>query len=167
MDKIDKYLSSLIGHSDEEIKHHISEKDLENAYVLGRDLNNKTSSINVPFITSLKFSFSPTLYNRRTSVLMLADKEIKIPGDRNEDYFCRVIFLSDKNMRKEWSWDEVIRVSKNRIVPRGKNPEWEPWRPVYNAARKLNDRIAIATGVKDFFLVNPITTVRVNPEYLV
>lgn len=114
----------------------------------------------------LKIFFSKNLYDKDTSILKLSDKEIKLPRDRNEDYFCRVIFDNNKNMRKEWSWDELKIASKDRIVSKSKNPDFEPWRPVYNAAGKLNNRIRLATGISDFFLVKPITTVKINPKYL-
>lgn len=117
--------------------------------------------------STLKFSFSPDLYDVSASILKLGGKEINLPSDRNEDYLCRVIFSSDRNMRKEWVSIDVIEASKDRIVSRSKNPDREPWRPVYNAARRLNDRVERKIGINDLFLVKPVTTVKINPKYLV
>mgnify|MGYP001616302562 CR=1 FL=1 len=116
---------------------------------------------------SLKISSSKNIYDSRESSLILAGETIVLPRDRNEDYLCRVVFLNNRNMKREWSWEELIKASKNRIVSRSEHPEKEPWRPVYNACGKLNDRIERVIGIKNFFLMSPITTIKINPKYLV
>lgn len=116
---------------------------------------------------SLKIASSKNVYDSKISSLMLAGETIVLPRDRNEDYLCRIIFANDKNMRRDWSWDEVIKASKNRIVSRSTNPDKQSWRPVYNASTSLNGRIQKSTGIIDFFLMSPITTIKINPKHLV
>lgn len=115
---------------------------------------------------SLKIASSRNVYDSKASSLILAGETIILPRDRNEDYLCKVIFANDKNMRRDWSWDNVIRASKSRIVSRSVNSNKEPWRPVYHAAKSLNERIQKSTGIIEFFLMKPITTLKINPRYL-
>ena len=113
-----------------------------------------------------KIVFSHKLYNKSVSELNVFGSKIQLPKDRNEDNLCKIIFRSKKDLEREWSWDEFVEESKDMIVTRSKVPEKEPWRPVYNTARSLNRRIREMTGKKDFFIVKPITTLKINSEYL-
>ena len=126
-----------------------------------------------------KFKFTSNLYDDKRSILKLFGKEIKIPTGINQDYLCQVIFLKitgklneledfkkAKTGEKIWSWDEVVELSDGKIESRSSVPEKEKWRTVYNAARAVNDLIAKETTIKNFFLTNPIKTVKINPQYL-
>lgn len=115
--------------------------------------------------TELKISFTEGLYNPQTSILSIFGKEIKLPRDRNEDHLCRILFKNERNFVKRWSWDELMEKSNDQIVSRSKNDK-ESWRPIYNAARSLNNRIYRELRIEGFFLTNPITTVKINPKYL-
>lgn len=126
-----------------------------------------------------KIKFSPDLYDEKTSVLKVFNQKIQVPQATNQDYLCRVIFLKFrdklndlddvKNARlgqKVWSWDEITDMSEELIVSRSKVPDKEPWRPVYLAAKAVNNLIYKQTKIDDFFLQRPIKNVRINPKYL-
>ncbi len=108
---------------------------------------------------------TPNMYDPTSACFKFANISVPLPSQRNEDYLCRVIFRNDKSLKKQWLWDDILKATKDLLVSRSKNPHTEPWRPVYNAARKINDRLE-KIGIGDLFLCKPITTIQVNPKYL-
>lgn len=165
--------------SKEDPEHYISDDQLQEAPIIGR--YPKANTLRSTPNSRLKFSFSPDIYDERTSSLKLPNIEIKIPSGTNQDYLCRVIFLKYKDMLKNldysekkeallgiktWSWDEIVEFSSERIHPRSEVPDKERWRTVYNAAGSINDLIEKKLQMKDFFIRRPIKTLKINPLYL-
>jgi len=110
---------------------------------------------------NFKISFKKTFYNSKTATLILNDIKIQIPPYTNQERLCKVVFSSKNSMKKYWSWDEII-------VHKGWNqPEFADdsdfWRRIYNAAGEVNTKIAVKTGVEDFFIKTPIGTLKINP----
>lgn len=102
---------------------------------------------------------APPSYNKTSHKIIFKGQEIVMPSDSNQDSLCRVIFKDKDSLRKEWNWDEMLE-------------EWggsydgkEAWRKVYNAAREINKKVAIETGVKDLLIVKKLTTA-LDPNYL-
>lgn len=117
---------------------------------------------------SLKISYTSDLYNPETAELQLAGKTIKMPPRKRPDFLCQVLFSSTEAMKKEWCWDEIVERPEwgDRAVAYREKYGREPWRPVYNAANSINDRIAKKTGIEDFVLRPNIQTIKINPRYL-
>lgn len=89
------------------------------------------------------------------SEIHFAGKVIKISKGSNEYHVCRAVF-SDPT--KDWSWDEIVEKW-------GENPEMKKWQVIYNAAKQVNTKVAIETGIKDLLRVTTKTT-SVNPTYI-
>lgn len=108
-----------------------------------------------------KIVFKKTTYDPKTATLILNGIKIQMPPYTNQDRLCKVMFSSKNNMKKYWSWDEII-------VHKGWNqPEFTDdksfWRRIYNAAGEVNIKIAVKTGIEDFFIKTPIGTLKINP----
>lgn len=98
-------------------------------------------------------------YDITTGVITFMGKEINIPLNTNLEMVCRVVLKNLVNMRRKWSWDEIVEV--NREITENFTP-----RKIYTAVRTINDKVAKETAVKDLLLANPISTVQLNPKFL-
>lgn len=98
-------------------------------------------------------------YDINTGVITFFGKQIKIPLNTKLEMVCRVVLKNSKNMKRKWSWDEVVIESREE-------PDNFTARQIYNATRSINDKVAIETQIKDFLLAKPFTTVQLNPKFL-
>lgn len=98
-------------------------------------------------------------YDINTGVITFFGKQIAIPLNTKLEMVCRVVLKNSKNMKRKWSWDEVVIESREE-------PDNFTARQIYNATRSINDKVAIETQIKDFLLAKPFTTVQLNPKFL-
>jgi hypothetical protein len=98
-------------------------------------------------------------YDINTGVITFMGKKIEIPLNTQLEMVCRVVLKNSTNMKKKWSWDEVIEANRE-------SHENFTSRQIYNASRSINDKVAIETQVKDFLLTKPLSTVQLNPQFL-
>lgn len=100
------------------------------------------------------------IYNKKSSALSVGDQVINIQTDTLEDYVCRSLFSSKSNMGKTWEvFDIVESIGEDPFSQSGWNEK------IYNAVRRLNDKIQIITGIERFILYNN-KTISVNPDYI-
>lgn len=98
-------------------------------------------------------------YDISTGTINFMGKTIAIPLNTKMEMVCRVVLKNLSNMKRKWSWDEIIEANRE-------NPEIFTSRQIYNAVRKINDKVAIETQFKNFLLAKPFNTVQLNPEFL-
>lgn len=98
-------------------------------------------------------------YDINTGIITFLGKKIEIPLNTNLEMVCRVVLKNLSNMKRIWSWDEIVGANKDNI------DRYSP-RQIYTAARSVNEKVAQETQAKDFFLCKPISTVRLNPKFL-
>jgi hypothetical protein len=98
-------------------------------------------------------------YDINTGIITFFGKQIVIPLNTKLEMVCRVVLKNSKNMKRKWSWDEVV-------IENREEPENFTARQIYNATRSINDKVAIETQIKDFLLAKPFTTVQLNPKFL-
>lgn len=98
-------------------------------------------------------------YDIVTGIIFFMDKEIKIPLNTNIEMVCRVVLKNIATMRRKWSWDEIVEENREDL-------DLFTSRRIYTAVIAVNEKVAQETSVKDFLLARPITTVRLNPNFV-
>ncbi len=98
-------------------------------------------------------------YDINTGVITFLGKQIEIPLNTKLEIVCRIVLKNLNTMKRKWSWDEIVDTYRS-------NPDDYKPRQIYNAVRSVNDKIAVETQVRDFFLSKPYTTVQLNPKFL-
>jgi len=98
-------------------------------------------------------------YDISTGVITFMGKKIEIPLNTMLEIVCRIVLKNLNTMKRKWSWDEIVDAYRS-------NPDDYKPRQIYNAVRSINDKVAIETQVRDFFLSKPYTTVQFNPKFL-
>ncbi len=98
-------------------------------------------------------------YDINTGVITFLGKKIEIPLNTNLEMVCRIVLKNLSTMKRKWSWEQIIEAYRD-------NPDNYKPRQIYNAVRKINDKVAIETQVKDLLLAKPFTTVQLNPKFL-
>lgn len=98
-------------------------------------------------------------YDINTGVITFLGKQIEIPLNTKLEIVCRIVLKNLNTMKRKWSWDEIVDTYRS-------NPDDYKPRQIYNAVRSINDKVAVETQVRDFFLSKPYTTVQLNPKFL-
>lgn len=98
-------------------------------------------------------------YDINTGIITFLGKQITIPLNTKLEMVCRVVLKNSTNMKRKWSWDEVVEENREE-------PDNFTARQIYNATRSINDKVAIETQIKDLLLAKPFTTVQLNPKFL-
>jgi len=83
---------------------------------------------------------APPIFTENPSEIHWCGAVVSIPPDSNQLCFCRVAF--DKKVGEVFSWDEVAEA----IDPLAHEHNDIKWRSVYDVARKINKKVAEATG---------------------
>jgi hypothetical protein len=98
-------------------------------------------------------------YDITTGLITFMGKTITIPLNTKLEMVCRVVLKNITNMKRKWSWDEIIEENREE-------PENFSSRQIYNATRSINEKVAIETQTKDFLIAKPFSTVQLNPNFL-
>lgn len=98
-------------------------------------------------------------YDINTGVITFMGKKIEIPLNTKMEMVCRVVLKNMANMKRKWSWDEIVEENRETL-------ERFTHRQIYTATRAINEKVALETSVKDFLLAKPLTTVQLNPAFL-
>lgn len=98
-------------------------------------------------------------YDINTGVITFMGKKIEIPLNTNMEMVCRVVLKNMANMKRKWSWDEIVEENRESI-------EQFTHLKIYTATRAINEKVALETSVKDFLLAKPLKTVQLNPAFL-
>lgn len=98
-------------------------------------------------------------YDISTGIIRFMGKEIEIPLNTNLEMIARTVLKNVENMKRKWSWDEIVEENREDINIFDK-------RKIYIAARSINDKVAQATAIKDFLVCKPTSTVQLNPDFL-
>ena len=98
-------------------------------------------------------------YDISTGIITFMGKQIEIPLNTNMEMICRLVLKNVVNMRRKWSWDEIVEQNRESL-------EQFTSRKIYTATRSINEKVALETSFKDFFIAKPLSTVQLNPKYL-
>ena len=98
-------------------------------------------------------------YDINTGIIKFMGKEIEIPLNTNLEMVARVVLKNVNNMKRKWSWDEIVEENRE-------DTELFDDRKIYIAARAINDKVAQATAIKDLLICKPTSTVQLNPDFL-
>lgn len=98
-------------------------------------------------------------YDINTGIITFMGKAIEIPLNTNLEMVCRIVLKNMTNMKRKWSWDEIVEENRETT-------ENFTSRQIYTAARSVNEKVAQETAIKDFLLTNPTSTVQLNPKFL-
>ncbi len=98
-------------------------------------------------------------YDQNTGVIILLGKKIEIPLNTNLEMVCRIVLKNVANMKKKWSWDEIVEENRENI-------ENYTQRIIYTAVRSINQKVALETQIKDFLISKPTSTVQLNPKFI-
>lgn len=94
-------------------------------------------------------------YDPKSCTIYFANKPIKLRKNTQLADLCNALFSEPG---KKWDWDEMLeRWGEHNYTK-------DDWRKVYEAARGINEKIAINTGVKDFLDYDK-HTVMLNTAY--
>lgn len=98
-------------------------------------------------------------YDINTGIITFMGKKVEIPLNTKMEMVCRVVLKNITNMKRKWSWDEIVEENRETL-------EEFTHRQIYTATRAINEKVALETSVKDFLLAKPLTTVQLNPAFL-
>lgn len=103
-------------------------------------------------------------YDSQNAILNIKNKTVVFSSNTNQDYLLRVLFSTNKDLFRKWSWDEIIE-----------HDDWgdeeckddkELWKTIYNASCEINKKVEEKTGIKDFLTTKPVSTVQINTTFL-
>lgn len=99
-------------------------------------------------------------YDQNTGIITFMGKQVEIPLNTNLEMVCRIVLKNNSNMKRKWSWDEIIEANREAV-------DNYTARQIYTAVRSINEKVAQETQVKDLFISKPTSTVQLNPKFLV
>lgn len=103
---------------------------------------------------------APPTFNEKTSILSFRGEEILISKSQNTHPHYLLITLF-KDLKKNWSLDEI----EEDWGTLRKKTEKINWSRYYNAARNINEKIAMQTKINDF-LKYTSKEMRINADYI-
>jgi len=107
--------------------------------------------------TEKRVNFAPPSFDKDKGILYIQNKEIKITKFTDQYDMLDLIFKSSENQQKDWQYSEI-----QEFIDQAKPSDWKR---LYNIAYALRNKIAIETGIKDFFLTTT-QSIKINPKYL-
>ena len=99
-------------------------------------------------------------YDKEKGILNILGKCIKFNKESFRAKVIELLLSKPSNMKKEWSWDEVIETIEGHL---NENPQNDKSK-LYTACDGLTKAIAARTGFTDLLIFNK-TTVQINPKY--
>lgn len=89
------------------------------------------------------------------SVLIISNKNIKIRRFSDQYHLLRIIFESDSEISKDWFFSEIAELAGGGYEDK----------KFYNATDQIKKKIAVETGIKDFFITTR-QSLKINKDYL-
>ncbi len=132
-----------------------------NVFILLKDKSSISKLKQVILKLNKKQSNSPKVlpaYNNSLHHILMKNKVIKIPPNSNQDELCKIVLKDKKSIYKNWSYDEIMEIW-------GEEYDKSMARKIYSAAREINEKIAIETGIKNFFITT-LKTLQINPTLI-
>lgn len=129
------------------------EKEKREAYVTELQIQLLEQQLNI-----VKGMQTPQ-YDIATGVITFMGKKIEIPLNTNLEMVCRIVLKNSANIKRKWSWDEIIEENRENVE------RFTP-RKIYTAIRKINEKVALETQTKNFLLAKPTSTVQLNPLFV-
>jgi len=96
-------------------------------------------------------------FDPEKSVLTVNDQEVKIQKYSKQYYLLNIIFQNFECSFKDWQFSEISELMDMEAL--------FEWKKLYNIADAIRKNVAIATGIKDFFIMTT-QSVKINPNYL-
>jgi hypothetical protein len=93
-------------------------------------------------------------FDRDKGILSICNKIVKIQKFSNQYHLLRIIF---EDKLKDWQFSEI-----SELVDMAKDFDWKHF---YNSAYEIKKKIAIETGIKDFFITTT-QSIKINEKYL-
>jgi hypothetical protein len=105
----------------------------------------------------------PATYDKKTRTIFFADEAIRFKKDATyTPALCELIFNHPE--KKVWQLKDLLRLW-DEVAYFGNLEAPNDWHKVYEAVKRINDRVKEKTGIDDLFLFST-TSVRLNPAYL-
>lgn len=93
-------------------------------------------------------------FNEDKSVLSIYNKNVKIQKFSDQYHLLRIVFEDEL---KDWQFSEIAE-----LIDSEKSFKWKN---LYNSANEIKKKIAIETGIKDFFITTT-QSIKINEKYL-
>jgi len=105
----------------------------------------------------------PASYDPKTRTIFFADEAIRF--NKNAEYQSAICSLIFKKPEATWGLKDFLSVwdTQYDYLPDLQKPS--DWNKVYEIIKKMNMRVASATGIKDLFKLST-KSVRLNPKYI-
>ena len=101
--------------------------------------------------------FSNPIFSEEKGLLEVNRKKIKVKKFSDQFHLLKIIFENKENLKKEWFFSEIAEIYEPLNPPMDKK--------FYNATDQIRKKIAIETGIKDFFITTR-QSLRINTNYL-
>lgn len=110
-----------------------------------------------------KQAIEPASYDPKTRTIFFADEAIRF--NKNAEYQSAICSLIFKKPEATWGLKDFLSVwdTQYDYLPDLQKPS--DWNKVYEIIKKMNMRVASATGIKDLFKLST-KSVRLNPKYI-
>ena len=86
--------------------------------------------------------------------MSICDKNVKIQKFSDQYHLLRILF---KDELKDWQFSEIAELIDSEKAFK--------WKNLYNSANEIKKKIAIETGIKDFFITTT-QSIKINEKYL-
>ncbi len=96
-------------------------------------------------------------FDKDKGVLKINDKQIKVKKFSNQYHLLKIIFENQFELSKEWFFSEIAEIYDTETPP--------PDKKFYNATYQINQKVAIETGTKGFFITTN-QSLKINPKYI-
>ena len=105
----------------------------------------------------------PATYDKKTRTIFFADEAIRFKKDATySPAICELMFSHPE--KKIWRLTDLLKLW-DEVAYYGELNAPNDWHKVYEAIKRINDRIKEKTGIDDLFLFST-TSVRLNSSYL-
>jgi hypothetical protein len=100
-------------------------------------------------------------YNDDRGILKIKGESVKFTLDKKMANMLKALFSGD--IKKEWSWDEIIESWGESIEDYGS--KYQAAEQIYNIGKNINKRVAADTSNKNFLVATRKIT-KINPKYI-
>ena len=90
-------------------------------------------------------------------ILLIGDKEVRVQKYSKQYYLLNILFKDFDCTSKDWQFSEISELMDMEA-------RFE-WKKLYNIADAIRKNVAIASGIRDFFILTT-QSIKINPKYL-